>query len=307
MSTRTPSGPLHKGLGGGPLRLRGGGRRPARLKPHLHSAQPWPGPGLPSRATVHTRPVPATPGTASGDPEPRLAPGPLGNCILLGMRGARGQKPDSYSLENDSDSSRPHATVGRPPVQCRARPERLGYKDWGATGGPRNRYLTRRERDSQRSTWGRRPATHPVLSVTAPVIPPRLPPDTHTHTSRARSPRRHHTDRLGASVPQGGRPRQEAAAASAASTTSRPHAALQAGLASRSSAVAVTGAVFFLLPPEGRGWGARAQGRPEQTTRSPRATAEAAGQQFCVCPGWTTQACLLSPPPRVDLTQTRCC
>lgn len=71
------------------------------------------------------------------------------------------------------------ATVGRPPVQCRACPEGLSYIDWGATGGPRNRYLTREEGEPA----GHSPCSfsHRPHDSTTPPPPPPAPGPIHTH------------------------------------------------------------------------------------------------------------------------------
>lgn len=200
----------------------------ARLELRLHGARPWPGPGLPASASAagHTRPVPATPGTATGALGPDFPLGPRATAFSQG-RGELVDRSQTAAVQRmTATPAGPVATVGRPAGQRRARPQGLSYTDWGATGEPRNRYSTRGERFPGKPL-GRRP-------------PPSFHP-THTHarTPHARSAIRQQTPRPGRHSP--GRHRAGRMAASAAGATSRPRAALQAGPASLSSAAAVGG------------------------------------------------------------------
>lgn len=165
----------------------------ARLELRLHGARPWPGPGLPASAAGHTRPVPATPGTATGALGPDFPLGPRATAFSQG-RGELVDRSQTAAVQRmTATPAGPVATVGRPAGQRRARPQGLSYTDWGATGEPRNRYSTRGERFPEKPL-GRRP-------------PPSFHP-THTHarTPHARSAIRQQTPRPGrhSGTPQGG-------------------------------------------------------------------------------------------------------
>lgn len=222
-----PQAPLHTGSGGGPLRARGTG--PPGAAPPRRTALAW---ARPSRQRQRRRAHPPRPSHARhchGCAGPRLPAGPQGDRILSGMRGARGQKPDSCSPENDSDSSRSRGHSGEASRAAQ-----------GPSAGSQLHRLGSNWRTQKPLLNERRKIPREAPGETAAPI---IPPHTHTctHAARALCNQTANSQAGPALRHSPGRHRAGRTAASAAGATSRPRAALQAGPASLSSAAAVGG------------------------------------------------------------------
>lgn len=166
-----PQAPLHTGSGGGPLRARGTG--PPGAAPPRRTALAWP---RPSRQRQRRRAHPPRPSHARHCHRcagPRLPAGPQGDRILSGMRGARGQKPDSCSPENDSDSSRSRGHSGEASRAAQ-----------GPSAGSQLHRLGSNWRTQKPLLNERRKIPREAPGETAAPI---IPPHTHMHARRTRA------------------------------------------------------------------------------------------------------------------------
>lgn len=238
-----PQAPLHTGSGGGPLRARGTG--PPGAAPPRRTALAW---ARPSRQRQRCRAHPPRPSHARHCHRcagPRLPAGPQGDRILSGMRGARGQKPDSCSPENDSDSSRSRGHSGEASRAAQ-----------GPSAGSQLHRLGSNWRTQKPLLNERRKIPREAPGETAAPI---IPPHTHTCTHAARALcNQTANSQAGPALPRAAPSRTHGCECCRRHLPSTRSTAGGARVPQLSRCC--RGAVCLLLLQEGRGWGSSVKG-----------------------------------------------